>query len=324
MHQESASTAGHRPAPAYSVVIVAYRSEDAIAACLDSLFADSAATGRCEAVVVDNSPDEGTWEALREYARAHPLRRVLTIRRPDNPGFARGCNLGASVAGGRILVFLNPDACVLPGALDALAARLDGHADIAVAGPQILAPDGSVVPTCRRLPTLWRIFLDATGLDRLVGGYRMLHFDHATARPVDQVIGACFAVRADDYRQRGGFDERFYIYFEEVDYCRRVLQSGGQVWFEPAARVRHAGGASCESAGALEFTTAILRESRTRYFDKHAGPWGRAGIRLLNRCEALAKAAALLALDIAEPNPARAAKARGFIRVARGKWPPHP
>ncbi|MDR2391299.1 MAG: hypothetical protein LBE84_06450, partial [Planctomycetota bacterium] len=121
------------------------------------------------------------------------------------------------------------------------------------------------------LPTPFGILCDATGLDSLLGKSRLARFDHAAARTVDQIIGACMLIRRDDFEILGGFDERFFIYYEEVDLCKRVVDAGGEVWFRPEARVTHLGGASCESPSAVDRMPGYLRRSRSQYFAKHFG-----------------------------------------------------
>jgi GT2 family glycosyltransferase len=299
------------------VVIVTYRSQATIESCLESLIATDRA--RVDIVVVDNSPDQATADHILAFIARRPDAPIRLLPQAVNLGFAAGCNLGAREARGRFLMFLNPDAELLGDVVGILAAFLDGHPRAEVVGPQIRDAGGHLTPTCRRLPTCWRIFLDATGLDRVVCGYRMLRFDHTARRLVDQVMGACFFLRTEDFQRRGGFDERFFIYYEEVDYCRRVLDDGGEVWFEPAAAIGHVGGASCEHAGQVAHMTALLRESRELYFDKHFGLLPRLCVRLIDRLEGAGKAAILSVSGLLRGDARQREKAKGFLDVALGR-----
>ncbi|MCC8190059.1 MAG: glycosyltransferase family 2 protein [Planctomycetes bacterium] len=298
-----------------AVVIVAYNSENCIEPCLESVFTGA---GRRAAVVVDNSPGEATAAAVARFQADHPDREVTLIRRPDNIGFAAGCNLGARGRDEDYLLFLNPDTTLEPEALDRLVAFLRDNPPAWLAGPQIRDEAGLVVRTCRALPTPFRIFLDATGLDRLVGRYRLLRFDHQSARPVEQIIGACILIRRARFEALGGFDERFFIYFEEVDLCRRVLAAGGEVWFRPEAGVRHRGGASCEVAATLSRSPGYLRRSRAQYFAKWFGLLPQHLVSGITLAECVGKFLVLSVLALAG-SPERRARRDGFLAVLR-QW----
>ncbi len=309
--------------PLCTAVIVTYNNAHTIGACLDSLCKHS--TLPLELVVVDNSPEQdegdGTFAVVEAWGAAHPGQKARFIRRPDNPGFGAACNLGAKDAAGRFLLFLNPDTLCdndVPGMLAALLAE---NPSVRVAGPQIRRFDGGIERTCRNLPTPFRIFCDATGLDRILGNYRLLRFPHDTARAVEQVIGACLMMRREDFEAMHGFDERFFIYFEEVDLCKRVLDTGGQVWFYPSAWVRHVGGGSLETTAMLHRMPLLLRKSRAQYFAKHFGilpQWLSLGVTLVE-CFAKGLALAAMAFFGQAGAKAKAARSKGFFAVLK-EW----
>lgn len=306
-----------------TAVIVAYNNAATIRACLVSLFEYS--TVSLQVVVVDNSPGtnqgDETASAVKVFAAENPEKSVRLIRRPDNIGFAAGCNLGAKNAQSEYLLFFNPDARCdndLPGILTNF---LRQRGDVRVAGPQICDSQGRIVATCRNLATPFRIFCDATGLDRLLGVYRLLHFRHDRPRSVDQVIGACMAMRRTDFESMDGFDERFFIYFEEVDLCKRVLDAGAAVWFYPSARAVHIGGVSLESASMLDRMPLLLRRSRAQYFAKHYGIVPQFLVHAITIAESLGKGLVLFALSFVQParSTERRARARGFFAVLK-EW----
>ncbi|MDR1612305.1 MAG: glycosyltransferase family 2 protein [Planctomycetota bacterium] len=302
-----------------AAVIVAYNNEDGIADCLASLFAHSRL--KTTAVVVDNSPGEGTADAVLAYRDAHPDQDIGLIRRPDNIGFAAGCNLGAKGGTGKYLLFLNPDASLENDAPSLLAAFLRENPRAKIAGPQIRDRRGAVGKTCRNLPTPLGIFFDAAGLDRYLGYYRLTRFDHAHARKVGQIIGACMFIRREDFEALGGFDERFFIYYEEVDLCKRVWDSGGEVWFYPGARIGHVGGVSCEAPAAVNRMPGFLRRSRAHYFAKYYGLAPQFLVLGVSIGESLCKAAVLTVLAWLgkRDSAARLGRRNGFIALLR-EW----
>ena len=254
--------------PVVSVIIVAYNNEASIGPCLDSLVQHMSMAW--EAVIVDNSPDSLTSRSIMHFQAGNPGAAVRLVQPGSNLGFACGCNTGARQALGDYFMFLNPDTCLSTDAAAGLIDCLQRCATRAVAGPQMLDGNGCVTKTCRNLPTPGRILLDMTGLDRMVGGYRLLHFSHTESRAVEQVIGACFFMHRSIFERFHGFDEQFFVYFEEVDYCTRARDTGLRVLFSPTPAVRHYGGVSAAQAADAMF--AVYLDSLLRYQRKHLPP----------------------------------------------------
>lgn len=225
-----------------SAVVVNYNARDQLVACVRSL----RAAGVADVVVADNASDDGSEEAL---AAADPAARF--VRTGANLGYGGGANRGAAAADptSTALLVLNPDTVVAPGTVDALCAALEADAGLAVVGPRIENPDGSVYPSARAFPRL----VDALGhaflgpvlpRNRFTRRYRMLDWGHSSARPVDWVSGACFLVRRSAWDEVGGFDESYFMFMEDVDLCWRLWRRGWRVAYEPAGRVVHVVGAS--------------------------------------------------------------------------------
>jgi hypothetical protein len=303
----------------FSFIIVTYNSVGTIEPCLGSI-------GACtpephEIIVVDNSPDELTLLALERFRASHPDVTLHIVKTEENIGFGRACNRGAALATGDYLFFLNPDTQLRPGAAGQLAHCFQQHPATVAAGPAILDGANKVTPTCRNLPTLTRIFLDATGLDRWSGAYKLTHFDHATPLQVEQIIGAAMLIPRSVYESFQGMDERFFIYFEEVDLCKRLLDAGGEIWFWPEAKVQHLAGSSCEVDAVHARTIYILRDSRRKYFEKHFGKLSTLALVLINRIEALQKLMIFSALWLLRRKPVYRQKAYGFWTVAIGSAP---
>ena len=305
--------------PIFSFVVVTYNNADTIELCLTSISACIA--NAYEIAVVDNSPDGQTRDAVQRFIVANPDVIVHMIVPQENIGFSRACNLGARETKGEYLFFLNPDTQIINDAGACLARCLDEHPDAWAAGPAIFDSRGRVTRTCRNLPSLRHVILDATGLDKWWGAYKLTRFDHLQAKQVEQIIGAAILIRRRDYDRLGGMDEQFFVYFEEVDLCKRLKEAGGKIWFWPEAKVQHLAGRSCEAGSVRARMIFVLRQSRRKYFTKHYGFLGGLALEAVNRFEALQKSAVLIALWILRREQSYREKASGFWAVAIGVAP---
>src|SRR5688572_1580757 len=256
-----------------SLIVVYYRAPEAMRACLASLPAACAGL-EAEILVVDNASGDGMAGEMRGD---HPAVGVFENR--ENVGFARGVNRGIAEARGRCVALLNPDTRVEPGAFAALVGYLDAHPEAGAVGPRIVDPDGTLQLSCRRFPTHWTGFFNRYSLlTRLFPGnpwsrsYLMLDFDHASTRAVDWISGACLVTRRDVIDRVGPMDEAFFLFNEDVDWCRRMHAAGYQVVYLPSVTCMHEVGAS---KGAIPAWLIWRRHQGMRhYFRKHhPGPW---------------------------------------------------
>jgi len=253
-----------------SLILVAYRSREPLLACLRALRTDAGATGiRTETVVVDNDSRDGTTEAL---AAEFPEARV--IANPENVGYARAVNQGLAATGAPFALVLNPDCEVHAGALRVLLDHAAARPRAAITGPRIVNPDGSLEYSARSFPDpLTFLFNRYSLLTRLFPGnrfsrrYLLTDWDHATAREVDWVSGACMLARRAAIAQAGAMDEAFFMFNEDVDWCRRMWQAGWTVTYEPAAVVTHHVGASRSRVAARVIWSRHL--GMIHYFHKH-------------------------------------------------------
>ncbi len=214
-----------------SIVIVSYNCADALRTCLQSLLT-TAISARI--IVVDNSSTDNSVAMLQKHFPS-----VYLLVNPENQGFAAACNRGIRTADSEFILLLNPDTTVSGETLPQLLTVMKTDASIGVCGPRILNSDGSLQPSCRRFPTLGRIVLDEFGLR---APYRMSQWPHDKRREVDQLMGACLLLRSKALDQVGLFDERFFVYYEEVDLCLRLKQAGWRVLFVPEVTIIHQGG----------------------------------------------------------------------------------
>jgi GT2 family glycosyltransferase len=231
---------------------------DAIASVIDEM--------EVEVIVCDNASQDGSADAV---AAAFPS--VQLVRSADNLGFAGGTNRAARLARGERLLLLNPDAALRRGALDILVDCLDAHPRAAAVGPALVYPDGRPQPAAFRFPGLVQVGLDLFPIARLMDSPFNGRLHHATrSRPIDHPLGACMLIRRRAWQEVGPLDEGYFMYLEEVDWCRRARARGWQVWYAPrAVAIHHAGSATRQQPDAM---FAQLWRSRLRYYQRFAKP----------------------------------------------------
>jgi N-acetylglucosaminyl-diphospho-decaprenol L-rhamnosyltransferase len=256
-----------RPAADLSVIIVTWNTRELLSKCLASL--PAAVSGlSVETWVVDNASIDSTVEMVRAQ---YPEVRVIANR--ENRGWAEGNNQALEQSEGRFLLLLNADTEPRPGSLATLVRFLEQHPDVGACGPMLLSGDGSIQGNGRRFPTFWKEFLDVNGLRHLALGAYSRRFgwgreDFEALSEVDEVTGACLLVRRQAVEQVGMLDERFFMFYDEVDWCFRMKAAGWRVFYVPEAQVVHHVAASVRQVGFEAYRR--LFESQQRYFRKHA------------------------------------------------------
>jgi GT2 family glycosyltransferase len=226
-------------APDVSVVVVAHRARDFVLKCLESLQRDAGMP--YEAIVVDDGSADGTGEAVRErFPDTH------LVEKPVNEGLSAGRNSALPLLRGRLVLMLDSDTQVTPGAIPGMAAVLDRDPGVGLVGPKLVWPDGEVQPSCRRWPSLMIPVVRRWPVVRIApesaphSKHMMLDFDHDSERPVVYVMGAAQMWRADLPDLIGRYDEGVSSYGgEDLDWCLRVWGAGLQVRYVPQAVIVH-------------------------------------------------------------------------------------
>ena len=267
-----------------SAVVVSWNVRDLLRRCLCSLlqapgFELQGVTGagdppaparRLEIVVVDNGSGDGSVEMVRGEFPG-----VRLVANEANRGFTAANNQGLALSRGRWLLLLNPDAELVGDALSTMVEYMQAHPDVGALGPQLRYPDGSLQPSRRRFPTFATALVESTVIQEwwadngLLRRYYMADTRDDAVQPVDWVVGACLLIRREAYDQVGGLDEGFFMYSEEMDWCRRLKSAGWEVVYLPTATVIHHEGKSSEQV--VPARHIHFQSSKVRYFHKHHG-----------------------------------------------------
>jgi GT2 family glycosyltransferase len=231
-----------------SVIIVSWNAREYLMRCLESLSAH-ACRYPMEVIVVDNASSDGSADSV---ARQYP--QVRLIRNMANQGFARANNLGVSASIGQYLCFVNSDVKVLPECITRLVDYCEGHPEAGMVGPRIIGGDGKLQRSCQGFPSVWNMFCRALALDtlfpncKLFTGYSLWHWSQDELRPVDVLTGCFWLVRREALNEVGLLDESFFMYGEDMDWCKRFWDHGWKIVFVPSAEAIHYGGASSSNA----------------------------------------------------------------------------
>ncbi len=258
-----------------TVIVVNWNAGKQLRTCIDSILRYGAGLVQ-QIVVVDNDSKDGSDTSIEE------LPGVILIRAGRNLGFGRACNMGARHAQGKYLLFLNPDAALYDDTLPRVLSYMQepAHSQVGICGVQLLDEAGLVSRSCSRFPTAMGFVAHAMGLTRFIKGlgHFMTEWDHQQTRQVDHVIGAFFMVRRELFVTLDGFDERFFVYLEDLDFSYRVHKAGNCSVFLAEAQAFHAGGGTSKQVKARRLFYSL--RSRLLYACKHFSRFGAAGVFL--------------------------------------------
>ena len=252
-----------------SIIIVSWNAKSYLLQCIESL-ASETSSHNMEIIVVDNASTDGSPEAVQ---KKYPY--IKLIQNKTNSGFAKANNIGIRQSEGRYVCLVNSDVKVLNGCIDYLCDYMDNHPSIGILGPKIINPDMTLQHSCRKFPTLWNNFCSATGLtkilpkSRIFCGEEMQFSLSEKAHKVDALSGCFLMVRRKAIDEVGLFDELFFIYSEDIDWCKRFWNAGWEVVYLPYAKAIHYGGGSSSNAPvrfAIEKEQAVFQ-----YWSKHHG-----------------------------------------------------
>jgi GT2 family glycosyltransferase len=259
--------------PRVDVVVVCWNDREKIVTALDSVFAlpEVIADASFANVVVS---DNGSTDGSADFLRTRYPGRLQIVENRSNLGFAAACNRAFAATSAPYAFLLNPDAELKPGALAAIVDFLDAHPLCGIAGSRIYNYDGSIQESCGEFDTWTGAFLRSSAwgelppLRRYANGYATRAWGHASERKVDLAIGAALCIRRTTIDELGGFDERFFLYHEEVDFAKRAALAGWETWYVPASEAVHEGMGSARGNYNVE---TRKQTSRRKYWIKHHG-----------------------------------------------------
>ena len=250
-----------------SVVIVSWNTKKFLIECLESLVSQEESNSM-EIIVVDNASSDGSPEAVSDQ---FPIAKL--IKNKSNLGFARANNIGIEHSTGDYICLINSDIKVLSKCTKQLYDYMNNNPSIGIIGPKIVNSNLFLQCSCRHFPSLWNNFCSAFGLNRIFpnskicSGEQMIYFKHDRIERVDVIAGCFMMVRRKALEQVGYLDEQFFIYSEDIDWCKRFRDAGWEAIFFPDARAIHYGGASSSNAPirfSVEQEKALLQ-----YWAKH-------------------------------------------------------
>jgi len=263
-----------------SIVIVSWNVRDLLRSCLQSIVAEAhsgpGGGALCigdrtvEILVIDNASTDGSAEMVRrQFLQTH------LIANKENRGFTAANNQGLGRSQGRFLLLLNPDTEIVGDALLTMLRYMEANPKVGALGPKLVKPDGSIQSSRRRFPTFATALVESTVVqewwqnNRVLRRYYMADTPDGAIQTVDWVVGACLLVRRQAYEQVGGLDEGYFMYSEELDWCRRIKAAGWEIAYLPTAAVIHHEGKSSEQV--VPARHIHFQSSKVRYFRKHHG-----------------------------------------------------
>lgn len=233
-----------------SVVIVTWNSSDEISGCINSIINNQNKSNfEIEIIVIDNNSTDDTKEKLEQIKKdLHGY--IIMIYNKENLGFTKACNQGIEISTGENILLLNPDTEIVNNAIDKMADKLNSDESIGAIAPKLLNEDGSIQKSCRTFPEYSDMFFEMTMMSKLFpdsktfSRWKMNYFDHDTEYKVDQPMAAALMIKKSVLDNIDNFDERYKMFFNDVDICKKIYDSGKNIIFFPEAEVIHIKGVS--------------------------------------------------------------------------------
>lgn len=248
------------------IVIVNWNSGHYLATCVRSILTEKNIEIVNRIIIIDNNTTDQSLDNIPTHAK------ISLVRNTENLGFSKACNQGFRLCTAPFVLLLNPDTQLFDTTLSDCRIYMEQHEEVDVLGCQLLLDDGTIAKSCARFPSPKTIFFDATGLSKISPrifkpASLMTDWDHHESRFVDQVIGAFMFMRISIFDKAGYFDERFFVYFEELDFSKRINLLGGKSYYNTAIKAIHSENGT--TAGVKGFRLFLYLKSRLQYAGKH-------------------------------------------------------
>jgi hypothetical protein len=245
-----------------SIVIVSFNTEDLIKQCLNSIAANTKLNkDEYEIIMIDNNSQDSSVQIIEEFKNSNPGLNLSLIKNKQNLGFARAVNQGIDSAQGENIFLLNSDTQIKPGSIQSLLEFSQKKPDSGVVGPRLVNPDGTPQPSCYNFPTLINAIKEFWfGQQSTFSKYYPRTTSPTT---VDALVGAAFLITKQALKQVGKLNQDYFLYYEDIDYCKRVWHQGLKVYYYPQTEIIHHHGASGKKISSK--TKKWLIESSKKY-----------------------------------------------------------
>lgn len=248
------------------IVIVNWNSDDYLEKCINSIFGPNNKICVNIVFIIDNNSKDSSLDSIKLNDK------IQIIRNEENLGFAKAANQGFKLSKAPYILLLNPDTQLLDSTLEDCIAFMKKNQDIDILGCCLLNDKGEITPSCARFPTPDKLFIDSTGLSKILPSVfnpaiLMTDWDHKTSRFVDQVMGAFMFMRHSVFEKIGFFDERFFVYYEDLDFSKRLSATEGKTFFNTDISAIHSGKGTTEAV--KPFRLFLNLRSRLKYAKKH-------------------------------------------------------
>lgn len=259
------------------IVIVNWNSGDYLKKCVLSILSQKNISCINKLYIIDNNSSDNSLNDLPN------IRQITTIKNGRNVGFSKACNQGFKLCSNEYVLLLNPDTQLYNSTLEDCVQFMNEQKEIDILGCQLIGDDEQIAKTCARFPTPLRMCFDAIGLSKIAPqiftpASLMTDWNHSTSRLVDQVMGAFMFMRPSIFLKAGYFDERFFVYYEELDFSKRLAEIGGRSYYNTSIKAIHSGaGTTREVKG---FRLFLNLRSRLQYAKKHFNFFGYSLVRL--------------------------------------------
>lgn len=248
------------------IVIINWNSGDYLQKCIHSIFSNTNEQFVNKVFIIDNNSSDNSLQKILSNDK------IIIVKNKENRGFAKAANQGFYLSNTPYVLLLNPDTQLLHTTLKDCIAFMEKHDEIGILGCRLLSDDGKTSPSCARFPTPLKLFTDSIGLSKVFPSVfspaiLMTDWDHGKSRYVDQVMGAFMFMRRSIFDTIGFFDERFFVYCEELDFSKRFSESGGKSFYNTEITAIHSGEGTTKRVKAFRLFLNI--RSRLQYSKKH-------------------------------------------------------
>jgi len=257
------------------IIIINWNSGDYLEKCVNSIFTLKNESLINKVIIIDNNSIDSSLKNIPNHEK------IQFIYNKQNFGFAKACNQGFKLSTAPYVLLLNPDVKLFENTISECTSFMNQRKDVDILGCQLLNDKNEIAFSCSRFPTVAGFFRDVSGLSKIAPsifkpGIIMKEWNHSESKFVDQLMGAFMFMRRTIFEKIGFFDERFFVYFEEVDFSKRLSETGGKSFFNADIKAVHSGEGTTSTLKG--FRLFLNLRSRLQYAKKHFNSFGYATV----------------------------------------------